>query len=54
MDRGQVDTQLVEHSDKQPLYETGRSFKTPAFLFGTKERTFTFLEGFNRYGVLIS
>jgi len=44
----------LKHSDETVVVcETGRSFQTPALVFGTKERTFTFLEGFNRYGVLI-
>ncbi len=38
----------LKHSD-----ETGRSFQTPALVLGAQERPFTFLEGFNRYGVLI-
>jgi hypothetical protein len=38
---------------KRQLCETGRSFQTAALIFGTEERPFTFLEGFDRYGVLI-
>jgi hypothetical protein len=33
----------LKHSD-----EKGRSFRTLALVFGTEERPFTFLEGFNR------
>jgi hypothetical protein len=44
----------LKHSDEAAVVcETGRSFQSPALVFGTGKRPFTFLEGFNRYGVLI-
>jgi hypothetical protein len=49
-----TEAKCLKHSDETAVMcEEGRSLKTPALVFGTKERTFIFLEGFNRYGVLI-
>jgi hypothetical protein len=49
-----TEAKCLKHSDETAVMcQTGRSFQTPTLVFGTEERPFTFLEGFNRYGVLI-
>ena len=49
-----TEAKCLKHSGETGvLCEAGRRFQTPALVFGTKERKVTFLEGFNRYGVLI-